>query len=191
MGNWPTYGQGNGWSSNVSGRGKFLRILSPNLRCFVQAADGSIKRMTNSRQWMFRSFLISYHPFSPFSHLMSFCPTRMSSILSADTQILEHFVSICDVISTANIKPDKTSDVWEVSLDTVTVWSTVYILQVSPENSWQWQQFDHFRIEQHWTEVLIEKISGSNSPHPIIFLTLSVKISMSILLLKLPSVIVT
>lgn len=42
--------QGDGWSSNVSGRGKFLRILSPNLRCFVQAADGSIKRMTNSRQ---------------------------------------------------------------------------------------------------------------------------------------------
>ena len=40
-------------------------------------------------------------------HMMSYCPTRMSYILSACTQVVINLVPICDVLATADIKKDE------------------------------------------------------------------------------------
>ena len=49
---WPTVIMGNGCSVNFAAGTKlndYLRLLTPSIRCTVRAADGSIKRLTNSK----------------------------------------------------------------------------------------------------------------------------------------------
>ena len=42
-------------------------------------------------------------------HIMTYCPTRMSYLLTASTQMFNLLVPLCDVLATANIKEEKRS----------------------------------------------------------------------------------
>ena len=42
-------------------------------------------------------------------HIMTYCPTRMSYLLTASTQMFNLLVPLCDVLATANIKEEERS----------------------------------------------------------------------------------
>ena len=42
-------------------------------------------------------------------HMMTYCPNRMSHLLTAPTQIVNLIVLLCDVLATANIKEEERS----------------------------------------------------------------------------------
>ena len=42
-------------------------------------------------------------------HIMTYCPTRMSYLLTASTQMFNLLVPLCDVLATANIKGEERS----------------------------------------------------------------------------------
>ena len=42
-------------------------------------------------------------------HMMTYCPTRMSYLLTASTQIVNLLVPLCDALATANIKKEERS----------------------------------------------------------------------------------
>ena len=42
-------------------------------------------------------------------HIMAYCPTRMSYLLTASTQMFNLLVPLCDVLATANIKEEERS----------------------------------------------------------------------------------
>ena len=135
--NWPTAVMADGCSSNVAANNKItelLGILSPSLRCVVHAADGSMKRMVNSKTMnvqditdfvptlrvVLRHFQLSGKSTALLNealdvldmksiHMMTFCPTRMSYILSASAKTVALLVPVCDVLATANIKPEERS----------------------------------------------------------------------------------
>lgn len=137
MKHWPTSIMADGCATNNAANNKIsdlLGILSPSLRCVVHAADGSIKRMTNSKTMnlqavsdflpalrsVLRHFQLSGKSTALLNealdvlemksvHMMSFCPTRMSYILTACAQTVVNLVPLCDVISTANLKPEESS----------------------------------------------------------------------------------
>ena len=98
----------------------YLGLLTPSIRCTVHAADGSIKCLTNSKTrnlQVISDFLPNLHSIlrhfqsngksthllnealelmeMKFMHVMSFCPTRMSYILTACSQVVKQLVAIC------------------------------------------------------------------------------------------------
>ena len=42
-------------------------------------------------------------------HMMTYCPTRMSYLLTASTQIVNLLVLLCDILATANIREEERS----------------------------------------------------------------------------------
>ena len=113
MDNWPTCIMAGGNSTNLSASNKLFTPLglSPHLCYAVHAVDGSIKRLTNSEikivlevldfllalQSILRHFQLSGRSTAMLNgtlkslntktlHMISFCPTRMSCILTACKQ---------------------------------------------------------------------------------------------------------
>ena len=124
-----------GCSTKLSASNKLtalLVLLSPSLCCAVHADDRSIKRLTNSKamnvpevseflpalQSILRHFQLSGRSTAMLNdalegldmktvHMMSFCPTRMSYILTACKQTVINLVPLCDAIATANLKSEE------------------------------------------------------------------------------------
>ena len=113
---------------------EYLGFLSPSIRCVVHAPDGSVKRMTNSKTMNFPDLsefiptlqaILRYFQLSGRStallnkalemmdtktiHMMTYCPTQMSYLLTASTQIVNLLVPLCDALATANIKKEERS----------------------------------------------------------------------------------
>ena len=113
---------------------EYLGFLSPSIRCVVHAADGSVKRMTNSKTMNFldlsefiptlkvilRHFQLSGKSTALLKealemmdmktiHMMTYCPTRMSYLLTASTQIVNLLVPLSDVLATTNIREEERS----------------------------------------------------------------------------------
>ena len=112
---------------------RYLGFLSPSMRCVIHAADGSVKRMLNSRIMNFpdlsefiptlkailRHFQLSGKSTALLDealemnmktiHMMTYCPNRMSYLLTASTQIVNLLVLLCDILATANIKEEERS----------------------------------------------------------------------------------
>ena len=135
--NWPVAVVGDGCSTNscaMKNLVDYIGLVTPSARCTSHAADGSMKRMTNSVRYcveevkefvqnfrvILRHFKLSGKSTSLLNnaldllemkevHMMTFCPTRMSYILSSAKQVLELIVPICDVMATADIKPENRS----------------------------------------------------------------------------------
>ena len=107
-----------------------LGLLSPSIRCVAHAADGTIEQMVNSRsvhvpeiseflpslQTIIRHLQISGKSLDLLNealyvlemkplHLMKFCPTRMSYLLTPAAQSVKLLVPICDVLASAGMKP--------------------------------------------------------------------------------------
>lgn len=131
---WPLNLMADGCSTNTCASNKIsdeLGLLSPSLRCVSHAADGTIKRMVNSKtmnvpeiseflpsfRTILRHFQLSGKSTALLNealdvlemksiHMMTFCPTRMSYLLSAAKQSVNLLAPICDVLATADIKAD-------------------------------------------------------------------------------------
>ena len=127
-----------GCSKNLSASNKFttlLGLLSPGMCCAVQAADGSIKRLTNAKtrsvpgvseflpslRSILRHFQLSGRSTAMLNdalegldmkttHVILFCLTRMPYILTACKQTVVNLVPLYDVIATANLKPEENAD---------------------------------------------------------------------------------
>ena len=133
--NWPVNINGDGCSTNMCASrnlSKKYGILSPSIRCVVHAADGTIKRMVNSKTMnvdyvseflpFYRTILrhfqqsgkslailndaLQFLEMKPV-HLMTFCPTRMNYLLQSCDQVAKILVAICDVLATADIKEEE------------------------------------------------------------------------------------
>ena len=106
-----------------------IGLVTPAIRCVVHAMDGSIKRMTKPATYsveevkdfttnlgpVLRHFKLSGKSTSLLNdalanlemkpiHLMTWCPTRMSYILTASKRTVETLVPLCDVLVSADIK---------------------------------------------------------------------------------------
>ena len=134
MDNWQTCIMADGCSTNLSTSHKLTTLfglLFPDLRCVVHASDRSIKRLTNSKTMnvpevseflpALQSILGNFHlggrstaiPNDALEglnmkkvHMTSFCTTRMSYILTCNHTVV-NLVPLCDVITTANLKPEE------------------------------------------------------------------------------------
>ena len=132
---WPTVIMGDSCSANIATGTKlndYLGLLTPSIRCTIPAADGSIKRITNSKTRnlqvisdflpdlcsVLRHFQLSgksndlLHEVLELMEmkpipLMSFCPTRMSYILTACSQAVKQLVALCHVLVTEDIKKEQ------------------------------------------------------------------------------------
>ena len=132
MPNWPVAIKADGCSTNVSAGAKMLShigIVSPNMQCATHTADGSLKRMANPKS-MNVAEVIEFLPYfrkvikhfklsgkSTCSlnealevmgmkkvHMASFCPTRMSYLLSACAQAVSLLVPLCNVLVSLDLK---------------------------------------------------------------------------------------
>ena len=101
-------------------------LLTLLIRCTVHAADGSIKCLTNSKVISYflpnlpsvlRHFQLrgkSNHLLNEalelmemeLIHLMSFCPTRISDIVTACSQVVKQLAALCDILVTTDIKKE-------------------------------------------------------------------------------------
>ena len=122
-----------GCSTNIAAGNqltKYLGFLTPNLRRVLHAADGSIKCMINSKTMNFqelsdfipaiRAILRHFQPSGNSTFLLNealemmeiksvhmvSCPTRMSYLLSAASEIVRLLVPLCDVLATANMEEE-------------------------------------------------------------------------------------
>ena len=134
MDNWPICIMADRCSKNHSASNKLttlLGLLFRSLSCAVNAAGGSIKRLTNHKtvnvpevseylpalRSILKHFQLSGRSTAVLNDAlgsldmktvcMSFCPTRMPYILTACKQIVVNLVSLCDVIATTNLKPEE------------------------------------------------------------------------------------
>ena len=130
--NWPVNSNDDGCSTN--NLSEDLGILSPSIRCVAHAADGSIKRMVNSKTMnvpdireflpyfctILRHFQLSGKCLVLLNealeilelktvHMMTFCPSRMNYLLQAYTQVTNILDSVCDVLTTIDIKEEERS----------------------------------------------------------------------------------
>ena len=134
---WPVAIMADGCATNMAASNQlteYLGFLSPSIHCVVHAADGSVKRMTNSKTMNFldlsefiptlkvilRHFQLSGKSTALLKealeimdmktiHMMTYCPTRISYLLTASTQIVNLLVPLSDVLATANIKEEERS----------------------------------------------------------------------------------
>ena len=132
---WPVTVMADGCSTNVAAANKLSEcfgFVTPNIRCTVHAADGSMKRLTNSKTMNVPEFSEFLPPFKTILrhfqlsgkstsllnnalevldlktiHMMTFCPTRMAYLLSACAQVVKLLVPICDVLTTCGIKEEE------------------------------------------------------------------------------------
>ena len=132
---WPLAVTADGCSTNVAAGDKPLErlgLFSPNMRCGSHAADGSLKRLANSKtmnvpevsEWLvyfrkvMKHFKLSGKSTSGLNdlleimglkkvHMMSFCPTRMSYLLSACAQSVDLLVPLTSVLVTFDIKKEQ------------------------------------------------------------------------------------
>ena len=132
---WPVTIMADGCSVNVSAGNQLadcFGLVSPSLRCVVHAADGSLKRLANSKTMNvpeiseflppFRTILKHFQKSGKSTsllnealdqldmkqlHLVSFCPTRMAYLLSACIQVVNMIVPFSDVLTTADIRVEE------------------------------------------------------------------------------------
>ena len=135
MRHWPAVINGDGCSTNTSAGGKLVELfglVSPNMRCVVDAGDGSLKRMANSKtmnveavteflpsfrkamrhfQLSGKSTCILNEALSVMGmkkiHLFSFCPTRMAYLLTCCSQSVTLLIPLCDVLVTLDLKKEQ------------------------------------------------------------------------------------
>ena len=126
---------GDSWSINVAAGtilNDYLGLLTPSIRCTVHAADGLIKRPTNSktRNIQVKSDILPnlYSVLRHFQlngksthllnealesmemkliHLISFCPTRISYTHTVCSQLVKKLLTLCDVFVTAYMKKEQ------------------------------------------------------------------------------------
>ena len=112
---------------------EYLGFLSPSVHCVVHAADGPVKRITNSKTMNFpdlsefiptlkaimhhfqlsgKRIALSNEALEMMDmktiHMMTYYPPRMS-YLTASTQIVNLLVPLCGVLATANIRKEERS----------------------------------------------------------------------------------
>ena len=104
-------------------------LMSPSARCAAHAGDGSIKRMSKSETYsveevktfvehlrpILRHYQLSGKSTSILNaaleamdmkpvHMMTWCPTRMSNLLTSSAQTVENLFPICDTLASCDIK---------------------------------------------------------------------------------------
>ena len=131
---WPVAILADGCPTNTAASNlltEYFGLLSRSIRCVVHAADGPVKRMTNSKTINFpdlsefiptlkailRHFQLSGKSTALLNevlemkdiktnHMMTYCPTRMSYPLTTSTEIVNLLVPLCDALATANNKKE-------------------------------------------------------------------------------------
>ena len=135
---WPVGIMTDGCATNIAASNQlteYLGFLSPSIRCVVHAADGSVKRMTNSKTMNFPDLselsefipnlkaILCHFQLSGKSiallnnalemmdmktiHMMTYCHNPMTYLFTASTQIVNLLVPLCDVLATANVKEER------------------------------------------------------------------------------------
>ena len=133
--NWPVLIMADGCSVNVLARTKLtelLGLLSPNVRCYVHAGDGSLKRMAKSQTYSvpevkefetyLRIFLHHFQLSGKSTHLLNEAPSNleikkihkvtwyppcMSYFLSACKLTVDNLIAICGILVSADIKKEE------------------------------------------------------------------------------------
>ena len=132
--NWPALLMGDGCSTNTSACTALTNmygLVSPHCRCGVHAGEGSIRRMSKSETYSVAevvTFLENYRPIlrhyklsgkstcllnnaleamdmNPV-HMMVWCPTRMSNMLTCAVQSVEHLFPLCDTLASCDIRKE-------------------------------------------------------------------------------------
>ena len=139
MNEWPITIMADGCSTNAYAGNKISecsRLIFPSIRCVGPAADGPLKRLTNSKTMNvseisefvppFRTILRHFQQSGKSScllnealgmldmktvHIMSFCPTRMAYLLYACAQVVDLLLPICDILTSSGIRKDE-SDIF-------------------------------------------------------------------------------
>ena len=123
MPGWPVAFNADGCSTNVSTDEKLLSqvgLLSLNMCCASHAADGSLKRMVNSKT-MNVSEVSEFLPFSrkvmkhiklssngmKKVYMITLCPTKMSYLLSACLQAVALLVPLRNVLVSLDLKKEQ------------------------------------------------------------------------------------
>ena len=132
---WPVAIVADGCSTNSCASGKLVSrygFVSPSMRCSSHAADGSLKRLANSKTMnveevteflpffrkIMKHFSLSGKSTSALNedltvlgmkkvHIMSYCQTRMAYLLSACSLAIDVLVSICNVLVSLDLKKEQ------------------------------------------------------------------------------------
>ena len=132
---WPVAVTADGCSTNMAAGDKLLAMLgipTPTMRCGSHAADGSLKRMANSKTMnvqevsdflpafrkIMKHFKLSGKSTVALNvvldimglkkvHMMTFCPTRMSYLLTASSHSVDLLVPICNVLVSLGVKKEQ------------------------------------------------------------------------------------
>ena len=131
---WPVVLMADGCYTNNSASTALTNMfgfMSPSARCSSHAADGSVKRMSKSQTYSveevkvfvehYRPILRHYQMSSKSTcilndalqamdmkqvHLMTWCPTQMSNLLTCAVQTVKNLFPLSDVLATCDIKVD-------------------------------------------------------------------------------------
>ena len=128
MNEWPITIMADGCSTNAYAGNKIsecFRLIFPSIRCVAPAADGPLKRLTNSKTMNvseisefvppFRTILRHFQQSGMLDmktvHILSFCPTRMAYLLYVCAQVVDLLLPICDILASSGIRKDE-SDIF-------------------------------------------------------------------------------
>ena len=131
---WPVVLMADGCYTNNSASTALTNMfgfMSPSARCSSHAADGSVKRMSKSQTYSVEEVKVFVEHYRPILrhyqmssrstcilnnalqamdmkqvHLMTWCPTRMSNLLTCAVQTVKNLFPLCDVLVTCDIKVD-------------------------------------------------------------------------------------